>query len=196
METKSQTNAATRDRILAAATEQFLAHGFEQTTTREIAKVLNITQPALYHYFGDKETLFVEVIKLVGEQVANDMLLILAKNYRQPIEQLVDMTKVIVLRHPRDVFTLIHGSFSVLSPGSQQTLGMVFGRYYVAPIARFFDQEALKLRQHVDARMASAFYITSLAPLFSEFHTLTGAQDLTTRVRELLDLILYGVAQR
>lgn len=196
METKSQTNAATRDRILFAATEQFLAHGFEQTTTRDIAKALNITQPALYHYFGDKETLFVEVIKQVGNQVANDMLLILAKSYDQPVAQLVDMTKVIVLRHPRDVFTLIHGSFAVLSPDSQKTLGMVFGRNYVAPIARFFDQEALKLRPHVDARMASAFYITSLAPLFSEFHSLTGSRDLTTRVTELLDLILYGVAQR
>ena len=105
METKSQTNTATRDRIIAAATDQFLAHGFEQTTTRDIAKALNITQPALYHYFGDKETLFVEVIKVVGQQVADEMLAILAQPYPQPVDQLVDMTKVIVNRHPRDVFT-------------------------------------------------------------------------------------------
>jgi len=196
METKSQTNTATRDRIIAAATDQFLAHGFEQTTTRDIAKALNITQPALYHYFGDKETLFVEVIKVVGQQVADEMLAILAQPYPQPVDQLVDMTKVIVNRHPRDVFTLIHGSFDVLSPDSKQTLGMVFGRYYVGPIASFFDQEAMQLRQHVDAKMASAFYMTSLAPLFSDFHALTDARDLTTRVQNLLDLILYGVAHR
>ena len=73
---------------------------------------------------------------------------------------------------------------------------MVFGRQYVGPIARFFDQAAVNLRQHVDAKMASAFYITSLAPLFSDFHALTDTRDLTTRVQSLLDLILYGVAQR
>ena len=132
----------------------------------------------------------------MGQQVADDMLAILAQPYAQPLDQLVDMTKVIVQRHPRDVFTLIHGSFDVLSPASKQTLGMVFGRQYVGPIARFFDQAAVNLRQHVDAKMASAFYITSLAPLFSDFHALTDTRDLTTRVQSLLDLILYGVAQR
>lgn len=54
----------------------------------------------------------------------------------------------------------------------------------------------MQLRQHVDAKMASAFYMTSLAPLFSDFHALTDARDLTTRVQNLLDLILYGVAHR
>ena len=66
----------------------------------------------------------------------------------------------------------------------------------LVPLHVFFDQEAMQLRQHVDAKMASAFYMTSLAPLFSDFHALTDARDLTTRVQNLLDLILYGVAHR
>ncbi|GMA66933.1 hypothetical protein GCM10025884_05600 [Leuconostoc gelidum subsp. gelidum] len=122
---------------MLAATELFLAKGYEQTTTREITKVLNITQPALYHYFGDKEALFVEVIKRVGKQVSDSMHLILSQTYEQPRDQLVAMTQVIVTRHPRDVFTLIHGSFNVLSLENQRELGIVFGRDYVKPIAIF-----------------------------------------------------------
>lgn len=186
---------ATREKILLAATTLFLARGYAQTTTREITKVLNITQPALYHYFGDKEALFVEVIKRVGQQVADNMQVILSKNYDEPIAQLIDMTKVIVTRHPRDVFTLIHSSFSDLSSASQRDLGAVFGRDYVAPIAQFFDQEAIKLRQHIDSKIASSFYITSLAPLFSDFHAINHEQTMTERIQQLLDLILYGVAQ-
>lgn len=181
---------------MLAATELFLAKGYEQTTTREITKVLNITQPALYHYFGDKEALFVEVIKRVGKQVSDSMHLILSQTYEQPRDQLVAMTQVIVTRHPRDVFTLIHGSFNVLSLENQRELGIVFGRDYVKPIAIFFDQEALKLRQHVDSRVASSFYITSLAPLFGDFHRLNGTLDMTERIQQLLDLILYGVSER
>ncbi|CAM3104918.1 TetR/AcrR family transcriptional regulator [Leuconostoc rapi] len=190
------TSEATREKILLAATTLFLARGYAQTTTREITKVLNMTQPALYHYFGDKEALFVEVIKRVGQQVATNMQLVLAKTYDQPIAQLVDMTQVIVTRHPRDVFTLIHGSFSDLSSVSQRELGIVFGRDYVMPIAQFFDQEALKLRHHIDPKIASSFYITSLAPLFSDFHAINNEQTMTERIQQLLDLILYGVAQR
>ncbi|AFS39783.1 MAG: TetR/AcrR family transcriptional regulator [Leuconostoc gelidum] len=196
MITKKSTSEVTRERILLAATELFLAKGYEQTTTREITKVLNITQPALYHYFGDKEALFVEVIKRVGKQVSDSMHLILSQTYEQPRDQLVAMTQVIVTRHPRDVFTLIHGSFNVLSLENQRELGIVFGRDYVKPIAIFFDQEALKLRQHVDSRVASSFYITSLAPLFGDFHRLNGTLDMTERIQQLLDLILYGVSER
>jgi len=196
MITKKSTSEVTRERILLAATELFLAKGYEQTTTREITKVLNITQPALYHYFGDKEALFVEVIKRVGKQVSDSMHFILSQTYEQRIDQLAAMTQVIVTRHPRDVFTLIHGSFNVLSLENQRELGIVFGRDYVRPIAKFFDQEALKLRQNVDSRVASSFYITSLAPLFSDFHRLNGTLDMTERIQQLLDLILYGVSER
>ncbi|MGY3742745.1 TetR/AcrR family transcriptional regulator [Leuconostoc inhae] len=196
MRTKTSTSEVTRERILLAATDLFLAKGYEQTTTREITKVLNVTQPALYHYFGDKEALFVEVIKRVGKQVSDGMLVILSQSYDQPSDQLVAMTQVIVRRHPRDVFTLIHGSFNLLSLANQRELGLVFGRDYVAPIAKFFDQEALNLRQHVDSRVASSFYITSLAPLFGDFHRLNGTVDMTERIQQLLDLILYGVSER
>lgn len=192
----TKTSEATRERILLAATELFLANGYDQTTTRQITKVLNMTQPALYHYFGDKEALFVEVIRRVGTQVATNMQLVLDQTYDQPKDQLVAMTMVIVTRHPRDVFTLIHGSFNALSSQNQQELGMIFGRDYVAPIAQFFNQEALKLRQNIDSKIASSFYITSLAPLFGGFHSLDGTLEMTERIQQLLDLILYGVAER
>ncbi|MFR8086585.1 MAG: TetR/AcrR family transcriptional regulator [Leuconostoc gelidum] len=192
----TKTSEATRERILLAATELFLANGYGQTTTRQITKVLNMTQPALYHYFGDKEALFVEVIRRVGTQVATNMQLVLDQTYDQPKDQLVAMTMVIVTRHPRDVFTLIHGSFNALSSQNQQELGMIFGRDYVAPIAQFFNQEALKLRQNIDSKIASSFYITSLAPLFGGFHSLDGTLEMTERIQQLLDLILYGVAER
>jgi len=196
MEMKSSTSEATRERILLAATELFLARGYEQTTTRDITKMLNITQPALYHYFGDKETLFVEVIDRVGNQVAEGMRLVLQQSYDQPSDQLVAMTEIIVTYHPRDVFTLIHSSFISLSSDNQKALGIIFGRDYVAPIAQFFAKEAVKLRKNIDARMASSFYITSLAPLFGDFHKLGNDVSMKKRIEQLLDLILYGVLER
>lgn len=182
-----------RQQIINAATTLFLAKGYNQTTTRDIAKVLNISQPALYHHFGDKETLFVEVVKTVGDQVNHDMKKILAKTYTEPIDQLIDLTDAILTRHPRDVFTLIHSSFTSLSDKHQRVLGMIFGQDYVAPIAQFFA--TITLRSSIDARTASSFYITSLAPLFGDFHALDAKQTKHERIAQLMDLILYGVAK-
>ncbi|MDF7627113.1 TetR/AcrR family transcriptional regulator [Lactobacillaceae bacterium L1_55_11] len=186
----------TRQRILDAATDLFLQNGYEQTTTREIAKQLGISQPALYHHFGDKETLFVEVIRAVGGQIQKEMEEILATDYDSGLDQLTDMTLAILTRHPRDVFTLIHGSFPALSAASQRILGMTFGVDYVAPVQKFFESDAVELQDDVDAHVASSFYITSLAPLFSNFHALDANQDLRDRIQQLLNLILYGVAQK
>lgn len=195
MVVKSKTSEATKERIILAATTQFLSHGYDQTTTREISKLLNMTQPALYHYFGDKEELFVEVIKRVGHQVFGDMQSILDQSYKSPVDQLVALTRVIVNRHPSDVFTLIHSSFKSLSLRNQQELGKVFGHDYIMPIASFFEKSSLILRGNVDSRVASSFYITSLAPLFGNFHALNGGQSIDEHVYQLVDLILNGVAE-
>ncbi|TYC47638.1 TetR/AcrR family transcriptional regulator [Leuconostoc litchii] len=183
-----------RQQIIDAATIIFLSKGFEQTTTRDIAKSVDISQPALYHHFGDKQTLFVEVITHVGGLVHNDMQQILTATYVEPIDQLVDLTQVIISRHPKDVFRLIHDSFESLSGNHKSQLGMIFGHDYVAPIAQFF--ETIPLRNHISAQEASSFYITSLSPLFGDFHAL--GENLTSRqrIQQLVDLILYGVEKK
>jgi len=48
---------ATRRRILAAAREQFIARGFEATTTRDLAAAADIAKGTLFNYFENKEAL-------------------------------------------------------------------------------------------------------------------------------------------
>ena len=49
-----------RDRLLRIATQLFAAEGFEATTMRAVASRAGVTLPTLYHYFGDKQNLYVE----------------------------------------------------------------------------------------------------------------------------------------
>lgn len=48
--------------IIAYATELFMTQGYLATSTRQIAKGLHITQPAIYHHFKNKEEIYVEVL--------------------------------------------------------------------------------------------------------------------------------------
>ena len=45
---------ATRERILYEASRLFAAMGYHATTTREIARVVGIRQPSLFHHFATK----------------------------------------------------------------------------------------------------------------------------------------------
>ena len=54
----------TRARILSAALKEFAANGFAGARVDVIARRAAINKRMLYHYFGDKEHLFREVLRL------------------------------------------------------------------------------------------------------------------------------------
>jgi len=49
-----------RDAVLQTAAHMFLEQGYRRTSMSELAKRLNITKPALYYYFRNKEEILVE----------------------------------------------------------------------------------------------------------------------------------------
>ena len=55
--------AASPQRILEAALQEFAAKGFAGARVDVIARRARINKRMLYHYFGDKEGLFREVLR-------------------------------------------------------------------------------------------------------------------------------------
>ncbi|HJE85981.1 TetR/AcrR family transcriptional regulator [Levilactobacillus brevis] len=189
----TQTHAA----ILKAAREQFLAQGYQATSTREIAKQVGITQPALYHHFSDKEVIFLEVIKTVGAEIKAGITTVVSQIQpdADPVDALTAVTEVLTAAHPRDVFTVIHGSFKFLKPENKRQLGMVFMQDYLMPLTSFFETGVVSLQAGVQAQDAASFYLTSLSPLFNTFHHV-GPADASQHEQTLalVRLILFGVA--
>lgn len=53
----------TRERILAAATKEFAARGYDGARVDAIVKRCDMSKNLLYHYFDGKEALFIEVME-------------------------------------------------------------------------------------------------------------------------------------
>lgn len=185
----------THQAILDAARTLFLSRGYQGTSTRDIAKAVGITQPALYHHFDDKEVIYLQVIKTVGSEIKAGIDAVNQSSAALSAEErLVKITQVLTDAHPRDIFTIIHSSFGELKPANMRQLGMIFQTDYVRPIENYFKSKDVELRRDIQPEAAAEFYITSLSPLFSKFHRIGGA-DLTQEehIRLLLDLILHGL---
>jgi len=56
-------NAATKDRLLAAAAELFAAHGFQGTTMRQLAERSGVNLAASHYHYGSKRDLYLEVLR-------------------------------------------------------------------------------------------------------------------------------------
>ncbi|MGH7531549.1 MAG: TetR/AcrR family transcriptional regulator [Gemmatimonadales bacterium] len=58
---RNRERAETRQRILDAAREMFVRHGYEATTMRAIADKIDYTATAIYHHFRGKDELLLEL---------------------------------------------------------------------------------------------------------------------------------------
>jgi AcrR family transcriptional regulator len=58
----AQRNTSTREVILEAAERLFAERGFAATSVRDIVAEAGISAPSLYHFFGSKEKLLVDLI--------------------------------------------------------------------------------------------------------------------------------------
>ena len=58
----------TRDRVLSAAGPIFARQGFEGATIREICAAAGVNLASVNYHFGNKETLYLETVKLAHEQ--------------------------------------------------------------------------------------------------------------------------------
>ncbi len=55
----------TRDRLLAAAAQDFAAHGFVGAKLADIAAAAGVRRPSLIHHFGSKQALYSSVVERV-----------------------------------------------------------------------------------------------------------------------------------
>ncbi|MGP4049244.1 TetR/AcrR family transcriptional regulator [Streptomyces sp. 2A115] len=69
--TDSADTPAARDRILAAAREEFSERGYDKTSMRGIAKAADVDSALVHHYFGTKEQVFEAAIEVAFGPLLN-----------------------------------------------------------------------------------------------------------------------------
>jgi len=147
----------TRNRILKAALESFSKHGYTGATTREIARVSDVTEVTLFRHFPSKEKLFEEVVcKFLpspefGQFVTN------AKNleYRQSLESIAHAF-LVGLNQNEDLIQILYME-------SQRHLELM-ERVYVA------------LVNNVEAMLADYFEELQRKNIIRKFNSLVGAK--------------------
>src|SRR3954464_9302058 len=60
---------ATRKKLLTAARQEFARHGFAGARVDEIAERAAVNKQLVYHYFGDKDALYLAVLEWVYEEI-------------------------------------------------------------------------------------------------------------------------------
>ncbi|MGV7209133.1 TetR family transcriptional regulator [Oxalobacteraceae bacterium A2-2] len=98
-ETNTENTPGTRERILQAAIAEFAGKGFSGARTDAIARNAQSNIRMIYHYFGNKEALYVEVLEHVLDSLRSD-------------ELRLDFEEGSPVDGMRAIFDFIHGHFA------------------------------------------------------------------------------------
>src|SRR5690348_12240776 len=126
----------TRHAILRTAQRLFMEQGYRAVSTRQIAAACGLTQPALYHHFGDKEELYVAVLLENLDEVHAGLERIAARG-----GDVAEKLRQVVRYLPgsrQDLTQMFHDIRHELRPEDSRRLYEAFEASMIAPIASIF----------------------------------------------------------
>jgi len=186
--------AATRRRIVAVATEQFLAHGYDGTSLNDVISAAGITKGAFYHHFPSKQALALEVVDYWHGE-ATKRIMQVAAQYPRAVGQLRAIAQVVcdMKGHAGDqnssfqIFcTELREDVPDLGSKTAQQAGM-WVDLGAAVIARAQDEG--DIRPDADPRAVAEVMVTLVMGAEHISSMVSGGVDFRERVVRTLDLL-------
>jgi AcrR family transcriptional regulator len=158
-----------------------------------------LTQPALYHYFQDKQALYVAMAQ---EELAKTKAALERIAHRsEPVqERLRRVAMYLVASTQHDVNPMLHDIRHELSPEAQSALDVSFHMSMISPIASIFE-DGLRAGQLLDRQHGGADAVTAAYLLLSLIsNVLARRESSASQVNEselvnlIVHVLLHGLA--
>ena len=205
---KSARRAVTRDpertraAILAAATAEFTAKGLTGARVDAIAKSAGANKRMIYHYFGDKDGLYLAVLEATYEaiRVAEQALHLGDRDPVEGMRELVLFTWRYFLAHPEFLSLLgtenLHKAAHLKRSKRIRELhsplvGMISGLLERGARERVFRSGIDPVELYVTIAALGFFYLSNRHTLSTIFgRDLSGAKSLAARGQHIVDVVL------
>lgn len=125
--------------ILQEAKKLFRKKGYSGTSLSDIVKATNLSKPTIYHYFGDKENLYAEVmIDLLKNGYKH-----LKSGFKPQVkirEQLLHLTEGFMANSPASIVSLLKDAQEQLKPINYKKISDAYRYYMVSTFEVFFSR--------------------------------------------------------
>lgn len=176
------------EEILDVAEELFMKQGYNDTSTRQIAKILEITQPNIYYHFKNKEEIYFQVMQRLANEVGKNLSELSAKESGFE-EKIMAMAFYLQKRHPFSLFMMMHDIQHTLNPETAGKLYTLWQDSYKQPFLDLFEKES-QIRASVDPEFA----VRQLFILISAYLD-SPAEVREANLKQAIELFFHGVLQ-
>lgn len=179
-----------RQQIISTATQLFMNQGYSATSTRQIAKILGITQPAIYHHFNNKEAIYIEVLSCFAIEVGVELRRILEER-DAPHLALKRMGRYLKKQHPMNFSLMMHDMNTELSPEAIKEIFVIWQSNYFRPFIQFFHAIQHTLNPQIEVNIVARHFLRILSAYINDESYQKQVDDLA--IDTMVDIFLYGV---
>jgi AcrR family transcriptional regulator len=187
--------STSRDRILAAAWSLFASEGYAEVSMQEIADAAQVNKATLYHHFGDKEQLFVDVVAADFDQLRHSIEAAVARDgsFR---EQLIAVADLLFLRSRTDsirIMMLMHQHVAIMLRNKVN----LHSPPPWTPLKPIFERELARgaiVEHDLDLMMTSFFGMVIFQAQRARFMGVTATDE--ELAENIADLFLNGIRTR
>ncbi|MBX3598871.1 MAG: TetR/AcrR family transcriptional regulator [Rhizobiaceae bacterium] len=188
-----------REALLKASEELFVARGYAITTVEDIASQSGLTKGAIYFHFKDKSGVLIALIDRAEERVLEPLLVRLEDPNRTPDQKIIDYLHYwsrIGIEQRSTMFLPILMSLEFNGTGTdiEQHLDRMYGRVYEALIRIIEDGHRQGvIRKAAPAREQAAMLIAMMDGTLLEWMRREDRIDGPALTRGLRSLLLQGL---
>ena len=185
----------TRNRLIRAAVHVFDRKGYAAASVREIVELANVTKPALYYHFGNKEGLILAILEDAARELGTAMVRATARQgtTRERLTGLFDELNALFARHV-PVVRVAHALFHGAAEGAPVFDFSVFDRGLLGAIRTIYEDglRAGEVRRVDPADAALAVMGVVGACAAHQMHPEFPPLD-QERLHRVLDIVCDGV---
>jgi AcrR family transcriptional regulator len=196
--------------ILQAARDLFARLGYRDVTTRMVAEASGVKQPLLYYHFGDKEALYLEIVREDAQKTRSTLMQIVARHQDSVEERLCQILRYLHLSRSssRNIGIFFHELKQEMTPQACGILKDLFHESVVMPIRTLFRDaqqcgSLLALEQGgVSPKLATYLFLSALSRLQIAVElnddlwqdAQQAGMEKNDPIRALVHALLYGMA--
>lgn len=182
-----------KDKIIEKATELFMSKGYLATSTRDIVKELNITQPALYHHYKNKELIYIEVLSRFAVNTGKGLIAVLNSD-QDDNTKLINMSLYLKNHHPFNLSLMMHDMHKELSIESRIQLFQLWKKFYLTPFVTYFESIQDKTSSELNPSILTRHFLTSISAYINDHEPSHTMESL--RIEDYIRIFLYGIKEK
>lgn len=174
------------NQILDVSEKLFMAQGYKETSTRQITEQLNISQPALYYHFKNKEEIYYNVMLRLSEQVERQLREISVREDLDLESKIERMALFLQRKHPVNLMLMLRDIRQMLSEETAYKIFLLWKKSYKQPFIEVLEQDPFVSREDTELDWV-------VGQLFVVISTYLETSDKEDELLRSIHLFLYGL---